>query len=295
MRDFSGAGDGTRTKAVWRDLSPVFALALLWDVLRGRSRSFAADAARLLRILRPQPQVEHADLIPLEGAFVVVLNHYCRRGLGAWWGVFLIGQVIARRRTESGQVSWIMTSGWTYRDPIRSQLVTPLTRWLFRRIARSYGFVSMPPKHPALLQVEERAQAVRRALSLAHGGAMIGLAPEGRDSSDGSLIDPPAGVGRFLLLLAKAGLPILPVGVAEKNGTLTASFGEPFTLRVQPGLEKRQQDRRAGETVMVAIGKLLPSELWGVYRQQVSTEYPLAPRHTKPLAAMPESTPTPPS
>jgi hypothetical protein len=275
MRDFFGAGGGARTKVAWYALSPVFALVLLWDVLRGKSRSFGADAINLLRVLRPQPAVEHADLIPPESPFVVVTNHYCRRGLGAWWGVLLIGQAIAHGRTEPGEVRWIMTNGWTYHDPIRSRLITPLTYWLFRRIARSYGFVPMPPMPPNPSQVEERAQAVRRALSLAHRGAIIGLAPEGRESGDGSLIDPPAGAGRFLLLLTKVGLPILPVGVAEKNGTLIASFGKPFTLKSQPGLEKCQQDRQASETVMVAIGKLLPPELWGVYWEQIDAEDPL--------------------
>jgi hypothetical protein len=270
-------------------------LVLLWDVIRGKGRSFGADAARLLSILRPQPKVEHTDLIPPVGPFVVVMNHYCRPGLGVWWGVFLVGQAIAHRRMEPGEVRWIMTSGWTYQDPVRSRLVTPFTRRLFHRIARSYGFVPMPPMPPDPLQVGERAQAVRRALPLAHGGAMIGLAPEGRDSGDGGLIEPPAGVGRFLLLLAKAGLPILPAGVAERNGTLTAFFGKPFTLKAQPGLDKRQQDRRAGETVMVAIGKLLPPELWGVYRKQIGAEDPPAPCHEKPRPVMPESPPVPPS
>jgi 1-acyl-sn-glycerol-3-phosphate acyltransferase len=224
----------------------------------------------LLRLLRPQPEVEHADLIPAEGSFVVVTNHYCRQGLGVWWGILLVGQAIAHRRL--GEVRWVMTNQWTYQDPIRSRLVMPLTGWLFHRIARSYGFVSMPPMPPNPSQVEERAQAVRRALSLAQGGAIIGLAPEGRESGDGSLIDPPVGAGRFLILLARAGLPILPVGVAERNGTLTASFGEPLTLKAQPGLEKRQQDRRTGERVMVAIGKLLPPKLWGVYGEQIDRE-----------------------
>ncbi len=276
MKGSFDAGDGTRTKAVWRALSPVFAFGLSWNVLRGRRRSFAADAARLLCILRPQPRVENANLIPPEGPFVVVMNHYCRQGLGAWWGVFLIDQAIARRRTEPAEVRWIMTNGWTYQDPVRSRLVTPLTHWLFRRIARSYGFIPMPPMPPHPLQLEERAQAVRKALSLAHGGAMIGLAPEGRDSSDGGLIDPPARAGRFLLLLAKAGLRILPVGVAEKNGTLTVSFGEPFNLEDRPGLGKRGRDRSADETVMVAIGKLLPPELWGTYREQIGAENDLS-------------------
>ncbi|MGA9348209.1 MAG: hypothetical protein WBW48_05305 [Anaerolineae bacterium] len=225
-----------------------------------------------MRVLRPQPAVENADLIPPESPFVVVTNHYCRQGLGVWWSVLLIGQALARWRPELGEMRWVMTNQWTYQDPIRSRLVTPLTRWLFHRIARSYGFVPMPPMPPNPSHVEERAQAVRRALSLVQGGAIIGLAPEGREGSDSSLIDPPVGAGRFLLLLAKAGLPMLPVGVAEKNGTLTASFGEPFTLRAQPGLEKRQQDRRVCETVMVAIGKLLPPELWGVYREQIDAE-----------------------
>jgi len=275
MGDFFGAGGGAQTKVVWYALPPVFTLALVWDVLRGRRRSFGADAIKLLRVLRPQPEVENADLIPPESPFVVVTNHYCRQGLGAWWSVLLIGQAIARWRPGSGEVRWVMTNQWTYQDPIRSRLVTPLTRWLFHRIARSYGFVPMPPMPPNPSHVEERAQAVRRALSLAQDGAIIGLAPEGREGSDSSLIDPPAGVGRFLLLLAKTGLLILPVGVAEKNGTLTASFGRPFALKAQPGLDKRQQDRRTGETVMVAIGKLLPPELWGVYREQISAEDPL--------------------
>jgi len=270
MGGFFSAGGGARAKVAWYALPPVFTLALVLDVLRGRRRSFGADAIQLLRVLRPQPEVENADLIPPESPFVVVTNHYCRQGLGAWWSVLLISQAFARRRPELGEVRWVMTNQWTYQDPIRSRLVTPLTRWLFHRIARSYGFVPMPPMPPNPSQVEERAQAVRRALSLAQGGAIIGLAPEGREGSDSSLIDPPVGVGRFLLLLAKAGLPILPVGVSEKNGTLTASFGEPFVLEAQPGLEKRRQDRRACETVMVAIARLLPPELWGVYREQIS-------------------------
>lgn len=295
MGGFSGAGGGARTQVVWWALPPVFTLALVWDILRGRRRSFGADATGLLRAIRPRPEVENAHLIPPEGPFVVVTNHYCRQRLGVWWSVLLIGQAIARWRPGSSEVRWVMTNQWTYQDPIRSWLVTSLTRWLFQRIARSYGFVPMPPMPPHTLQVEERALAVRKALSLAQGGAIIGLAPEGRESGDGSLIGPPVGAGRFLLLLAETGLPILPVGVAEKNGTLTASFGEFFFLKGQPGLEKRWQDRRASETVMVAIGKLLPPELWGDYREQISAEDRLVPRHSKPLAAMPKSTLVPPS
>ena len=35
---------------------------------------------------------------------------------------------------------------------------------------------------------------------------------------------------------------------------------------------------------MVAIGKLLPPELWGIYQERIDAEDPLASRHAKPLA-----------
>jgi hypothetical protein len=145
MDGFFAVGDRARTKAVWRALSPAFAFAWCWDVLRGKSRSFGADATRLVCLLDPQPQIEHAEHIPAEGPFVVVTNHYCRRGLGVWWSILLIGHAIARLRPGSDQVRWVMTNQWTYQDAIRSHLVTPFTRWLFHKIARCYGFVLMPP------------------------------------------------------------------------------------------------------------------------------------------------------
>ena len=144
-------------------------------------------------------------------------------------------------------------------------------------MARTYGLVSMPPMPPQPHRVRERAMAVRRTLALMRPGEgvadpIIGLMPEGRDGEGGRLIEPPPGVGRFLLLLSRGGVPILPVGVFEREGALTASFGEPFRLEVQPGLSKGEQDQQAREQVMVAIGRLLPSRLWGVYEGQIRGE-----------------------
>ncbi|MFQ6058896.1 MAG: lysophospholipid acyltransferase family protein [Anaerolineae bacterium] len=252
-------------------IPPSFALPALWSVLRGQRRSLSADAARLLAGASPPPQIENPQHIPPEGPLIVVANHYCRPGLGVWWSALLISHAVAQR----GEVRWVMTSEWIYPDPLRRWLVTPATRWLFARIARAYGLVSMPPMPPDPRRMHERARAVRQAVALVAPGKsrrweIIGLRPEGRESGDGCLIEPPPGVGRFLLLLTRAGMPILPVGVFEREGVLTASFGEPFRLAAQPGLSKGEQDQRVRDRVMVAIGELLPPRLWGVYKDRVS-------------------------
>lgn len=136
----------------------------------------------------------------------------------------------------------------------------------------------MPPMPPNPRYWQEGVCAVRRVLSLLSGSSghkpLIGLAPEGRDSHDGSLIEPPPGNGRLLLRMASYGLKVLPVGIAEINGVLTARFGPPFELDSGPELSKEEQDRRATIQVMTAIGVLLPPSLWGVYRAQIEALLP---------------------
>ncbi len=81
----------------------------------------------------------------------------------------------------------------------------------------------------------------------------------------GQLIEPMPGVGSFLLSLSNRGIPLLPVGIFEEGGRLIASFGPPFSIQVPPGVEKGERERLASQQVMVAIGRLLPRELWGAY------------------------------
>lgn len=205
---------------------------------------------------------------------MVVANHYYKPGYGAWWGIALIAAAIAKARPVEGEVTWMMTNRWTYPDWLRSHVVTSLTRWLFTRMARTWGFVSMPPMPPQPQYVPESVRAVRQILSLldsAPGGhkPCIGLAPEGRDSPDESLIEPPPGAGRLILHLAEHGLPLLPVGVAEVDGVLTARFGRAFHLQVAEEPDRKELDRLASAQVMTAIGAQLPPELWGVYRAQI--------------------------
>ncbi len=96
----------------------------------------------------------------------------------------------------------------------------------------------MPPR-PG--DVKARARSVRRALAFAkaHPQAILGLAPEGGDQPGGVVDWPPAGAGRFVLLLAEQGFPILPVGCFEEAGEFCLRFGTTLpaagAARPRPG------------------------------------------------------------
>ncbi len=243
-----------------------------WALVRGRGRSFADDAARLYRTIVPPPRVEGLEQVPASGGLLVIFNHYHSRSFASWWSAIAIAGLIRGRRPQGdGGVAWVMAGAWTYPDPLRGRTLTPLSRWTFARLARVYGFVAMPPMPPRPYEVEARALAVRRVLALARRTAppLIGLSPEGHDSPDASLIVPPAGVGRFLLLLA-ARLTLQPVGIFEEGAQLHVRFGRPFTLSPAADLAPKERDAWAGDQAMLAIGRLLPPRLWGAYRHRLA-------------------------
>ena len=236
-------------------------LRFIWAVLRGQTRILAADVEATLMAARPKPQALNEQHIPAEGAFVLVGNHYERPGLKVFWGGMLVSRTVAQRRTSRESLRWLMTSEW--QNFRLGPLPVPVWvfRWLFRRIARVYGLVIIPrPTERAV----GRAAALRTILNvLRDGEEAIGLFPEGMGT--GQLIEPMPGVGSFLLSLSSRGIPLLPVGIFEEGGRLIASFGPPFSIQVPRGVEKGERERLASQQVMVAIGRLLPRELWGAY------------------------------
>jgi len=252
---------------------PALLAQIGWALLWGRRRPFEPDAAQLLRTMRPPPRVEDLDRVPSTGSFVTVFNHYHSRSFPSWWCAIALSALIGSRRPPGDQgIRWVMTEAWTYPDPIRRHLVTPLSRWAFRRLAYVYHFVPMPPMPPRACQAEARAQAVRQVLSLARRtqAPLIAISPEGHDSPGASLLVPPAGVGRFLLQLAAAGLPFLPAGLFEEGAQFAVRFGPLLDLRPPAGLQRAARDHWATERIMVAIGRLLPPALWGAYRDRLS-------------------------
>jgi hypothetical protein len=157
----------------------------------------------------------------------------------------------------------VMSTAWTYPDVVRSRLLTPLSAWLFRRIAHVYGFTSMPPMPPRPWEVNARAEAVRQVLHWARADPrpLIVLAPEGMDSPPRGLMMPPPGVGRFIEKLAQLGLAILPVGACEEDGVLCLNFGKPYVLEAFTSSDRHARDREVARTVMQHIAECLPPQM----------------------------------
>lgn len=157
-----------------------------------------------------------------------------------------------------------MTAAWNYPDALRARFLTPITRSVFGLISRAYGFLQMPPMPPRPADSLERGLSVRRIMAFARQAEkpVIGLAPEGMDSLNGSLSLPPPGVGRFIRALSLVGLTIQPVGVHEEGESLMVTFGAPYTLE-PPAPHAEADDESIRRMVMKHIAALLPVQYRG--------------------------------
>jgi len=244
---------------------PILAtLSIAAGLLGGQRRSLARDSRRLapgissLRITG-DPLSLLADRGRTLGArgLLITFNHFARPGFRVWWAA------IAMASALGSDSHWVMSTAWTYPDKVRSRLLTPISTWLFRRIARVYGFTSMPPMPPRAWEVNARAEAVREVLHRTRADArpLVVLAPEGMDSPPRGLSMPPPGVGRFIEKLAQLGLAILPVGAYEEDGALCLNFGTPYVLEAFASADRHARDREVARTVMQHIAECLPPQM----------------------------------
>jgi hypothetical protein len=240
------------------------ALGISLSLLGGRRRSFRRDAQDYVRRLRPPLRVEGSPPPLSPAGRLILANHYWSPGFRAWW----IPMALTAALDED--IHWVMTAAWTFPDPLRAGLLTPLTRRLFGRVARTYGFTVMPPMPPSPQEAAERAAAVREVVRYAASrpGPRIGLVPEGGDSPNGRLAPPPPGVGRFISLLAARGLDLLPAGVFEAEGALWVRFGTPILGPLDSRESPEARDRAAADRIMQAIAACLPDPLRGPYSRR---------------------------
>ena len=231
------------------------------DALLLRHRNFREDAMACIANLHPPLQVLGKENIPQRGPCVVTVNHYCRAGFGAQW------LALAIAATVPDEMHWVMTGEFTYPGKWYAPLGRILSHFILHRCAWVYGFTSMPPMPPRPKDVEARAMSVRTVLEFVRHakGPILGLAPEGGDSADGKLARPASGLGRFGLLLSKAGLQFVPVGAYESEGVLTIRFGKAYELKVARDLAADEKDSQASQLIMKNIAELLPMNLRGEF------------------------------
>lgn len=232
------------------------------DALFGRHRSFRADAVACIARLVPPLQVHGKENIPVSGPCLLTFNHYSCPGFNAWWIALAVASQLPM------DAHFVMTGELTTPGKRYSPGGIPLNRWVLKRVAKAYGFTSMPPMPPREKDVEARARSVREVLSVAERtkNPVICLAPEGADMPGGRLTYPPSGAGRFMLQLAGKGLKVIPVGVWEQDGCLCVSFGAAYELSVPGQMSSDEKDRAAAKTVMENIARLLPSHLRGEFQ-----------------------------
>lgn len=236
---------------------------ILGTLLAGRRRSFARDAQALIGLLKHPFQVEGPLPRVGKAGGVIIINHYSRPGFGAWWIAIAVTAALGR------EVHWALTSEWVYADRLRATLISPLSRWVLRRVALGHGFTAMPPMPPRPQDFAARATAVRDLLRFVdrEKRPLLALAPEGADSEGGALQRPPAGVGRLLAGFVDRGLKVFPAGIYEDPQALHLRFQEPVRFPRQI-LRSSSQDRDVGEIAMRAIAACLPPHLRGPFDQE---------------------------
>jgi hypothetical protein len=229
------------------------------NVLFGGQRSFRRDGQLCIAQLKPPLRVLGVENIPQGGPCLITFNHYYRPGFDAWW------MALALAATLPVDIHFVMTGELTWPGKWYAPLGMAGSRWLLRRLSKIYGFTTTPPMPPRPKDVEARAKSVREFLSYArkHPQAMLGLAPEGGDQPGGVLNWPASGAGRFVLLLAEQGFPVLPVGAYEEAGEFCLRFGALYRFQVPRGLAPDEKDRCAAQTVMSGIAAQLPPRLRG--------------------------------
>jgi 1-acyl-sn-glycerol-3-phosphate acyltransferase len=231
-------------------------------ILLARPRSLAHDALWAMTDMPLPPRARGLDHVPEKPPFVVVTNHYERPGLWMAWPALYVAQLIQERTGRD--THWIAIEEWESFSLWGVPIPTVVTRAVFERTFRTYGILAMPSPRASMTA---RAGSLRSAAHQVKEGHIVGLMPEGDVGPTPELLEAREGVGAFLLLLAGAGAPILPVGLYEEDEHLVAHFGAPFELAPPPELARADRDSWARQRVMHAIRDLLPRPLWGVYTE----------------------------
>lgn len=231
------------------------------DILLLRRRNFHDDAKACIETIDPPLQVLGEENIPQRGPCVLTVNHYHRPGFGAQWFALALAAMVPVA------MHWIITGEFTYPGRWYEQPGAIGSRILLKRIARVYGFTTMPPMPPRPRDVEARAASVRAVLEyvMHTKNPVLGLAPEGFDPPTEALTRPASGVGRFALLLCGAGMKFIPVGVYELAGVLYLHFGGQYELIVEGKRSVDERDQLATQILMQNIARLLPSHLRGEF------------------------------
>ena len=227
-----------------------------WDVVfsigpniwNGTEASVDRFSAGFAARIQPEPLLLGLENLPESPRFVLVANHYQRKGLWIAHVASVLTQAVKRRYGPMDPpVRWVVTANW---PPFRVgpwKLPSP-GDWLLPRVAHA---LCCYPVAFAGTNPEFTARTVRRLLRDARTLTRpIGIFPEGAAAVAGKLTDPLPGVNRLLRQLAKSGWPVLPAAISEA-GRFVIRFGP--VVRAAELLEADDPARLAMERIRAGL------------------------------------------
>jgi hypothetical protein len=204
-----------------------------WDIIFGLTKHMANGTQESIdrfttavtARIQPAPIIEGLEHLPANPRFILVPNHYQRKGLWILHCASVITQAI-RHHYGPGDppVRWVVTANWPpikigpWKFPSPGDLLLPKVA----HVLHCYP-VQFVGNNPAFT-----ANSIRRILKdAAEADRPIAIFPEGVAGVAGVITDPLPGVDRVLSHLGKKGLPAVPCGISE-NGRFVIRFGPPI-------------------------------------------------------------------
>lgn len=217
-------------------------------IANGTQTSVDAFSAGICAAMEPPPVISGWEQLPAAARFVLVANHFQRKGMWILHPAAALTQAI---RTHYGPgdppVRWMVTANWP-RVRIGALSFASPGDWLLPRVAHALGCypVSFAGSNQAFT-----ARSIRRILREAPtADRPLGIFPEGVAGEAGTLNRPLPGVDRLIAHLAMAGLPLQPAAISGTE-RLVIRFGK--TVSTDELLEASD----AAQLAMERIGELL--------------------------------------
>ena len=228
---------------------------ILLSFIKQEERKITDDAKKAIQCISPPIKIIDKENIPSRGPAIITSNHYSRKGFFIAWAALGIAACL-----EENQI-WLMTSAWTKRTRGIDQLRTALTKYIFKRLANMYGFVTTPPLPLIAEELPERAESVRKLIRILRENPekIFCIAPEGQDFKNRALGLPPQGTGKLIHQIQGKEGCIVPVGIWEENGSLILKFGKSYVI--EEFNDKQDIDRFVSKTVMGKISEQTPARL----------------------------------
>ena len=195
-------------------------------IASARRRDLDDFTRQVVQLMHPPPLYSGLPNLPASPRFLLIANHFQRKGLWILHPAASITQAISRHYgPHPFPVRWMVTANW---PPIRLgpiSLPSP-GDWLLPKVAHALSCypVSFAGSNPRFT-----ARSIRLLLRDAQSSTRpIGIFPEGVAGSAGRITQPLPGVSRLLQQLAKLGLPAVPVAISESAGRLHIQFLKPL-------------------------------------------------------------------